>query len=95
MVTNFPDSKERAPVTLIDWIQKNKSVYPFQGKYKDIRGTRLHYLDEGKGQPVFLPAWKPNLVIFLSQPCPVAFNKPQSDCAGSYWLWIVRQAPGT
>jgi len=73
MVMNFPDSKDRAPVTLIDWIQKNKSVYPFQGKYKEIRGTRLHYLDEGKGQPVFClhgnPTWSffyRNLVPLLS-----------------------------
>ena len=35
--------------------------YPFQSHYLEISGTRMHYLDEGEGQPVVLlhgnPTW--------------------------------------
>lgn len=39
----------------------NKSVYPFQGKYLDLTDIKIHYLDEGSGNPVVMlhgnPTW--------------------------------------
>lgn len=36
-------------------------LYPFQGKFCTIEGHRLHYLDEGRGEPVLMvhgnPSW--------------------------------------
>ena len=47
-------------------------LYPFQGRYFDRHGNRLHYLDEGHGPPVVMlhgnPSWSfyyRNLVIAL------------------------------
>jgi len=47
-------------------------LYPFEGQYKDIGGQRLHYLDEGSGEPVVMvhgnPTWSfyyRNLVLAL------------------------------
>jgi haloalkane dehalogenase len=38
-----------------------KKIYPFAGRYLDMAGIRLHYLDEGKGEPVVMlhgnPTW--------------------------------------
>lgn len=38
-----------------------RSEYPWQGKFLDVRGHRLHVLDEGKGQPLVMlhgnPTW--------------------------------------
>ena len=38
-----------------------EAVYPFQGKVLDLGGLRLHYLDEGSGEPVVMlhgnPSW--------------------------------------
>jgi haloalkane dehalogenase len=38
-----------------------KKIYPFTGRYLDMEGIRLHYLDEGKGEPVVMlhgnPTW--------------------------------------
>jgi haloalkane dehalogenase len=46
--------------------------YPFAGRYLDLDGLRLHYLDEGSGEPVLMlhgnPTWSfyyRNLVIAL------------------------------
>jgi haloalkane dehalogenase len=40
-----------------DW----QSLYPFQQHFLDLDGARLHYLDEGRGQPLVLvhgnPTW--------------------------------------
>lgn len=39
----------------------SKAVYPFQGKYLDLTDIKIHYLDEGTGNPVVMlhgnPAW--------------------------------------
>ena len=39
----------------------DKSEYPFTSNYFDINGTRLHYLDEGKGEVILFvhgtPSW--------------------------------------
>jgi haloalkane dehalogenase len=49
-----------------------KKLYPFSGRYLDMEGLRLHYLDEGKGEPVVMlhgnPSWSffyRNLVLAL------------------------------
>jgi pimeloyl-ACP methyl ester carboxylesterase len=49
-----------------------KKYYPFAGHYLDLDGLRLHYLDEGSGEPVVMlhgnPTWSfyyRNLVIAL------------------------------
>ena len=38
-----------------------KKYYPFSGRYLEIDGLRLHYLDEGKGEPIVMlhgnPTW--------------------------------------
>jgi pimeloyl-ACP methyl ester carboxylesterase len=38
-----------------------KRYYPFDGRYLEMDGLRLHYLDEGKGEPVVMlhgnPTW--------------------------------------
>ncbi len=46
--------------------------YPFTGRYLDLNGLRLHYLDEGSGEPVVMlhgnPTWSfyyRNLVLAL------------------------------
>ena len=48
------------------------ALYPFQGRYLDRAGVRLHYLDEGAGPPVVMvhgnPSWSfyyRNLVVAL------------------------------
>jgi haloalkane dehalogenase len=39
----------------------NPSLYPFESRWWDRRGIKLHYLDEGKGEPVVMvhgnPSW--------------------------------------
>jgi haloalkane dehalogenase len=30
----------------------NKSLYPFESKWMEIDGNRIHYIDEGDGQPI-------------------------------------------
>jgi haloalkane dehalogenase len=49
-----------------------EDLYPFQGKYLEVGGFRLHYLDEGTGKPVVMlhgnPTWSfyyRNLVLAL------------------------------
>ena len=38
-----------------------KELYPFRSNYLDLEGHRLHYLDEGEGEPIFMlhgnPTW--------------------------------------
>jgi haloalkane dehalogenase len=44
---------------MADWIPR--SLYPFEGRYAEIDGARVHYLDEGSGAPLLLlhgnPTW--------------------------------------
>lgn len=53
-------------------IDELKKEYPFTGRYLDLDGLRLHYLDEGLGEPVVMlhgnPTWSfyyRNLVLAL------------------------------
>jgi cis-3-alkyl-4-acyloxetan-2-one decarboxylase len=53
-------------------IDELKKEYPFTGRYLDLDGLRLHYLDEGRGEPVVMlhgnPTWSfyyRNLVLAL------------------------------
>lgn len=38
-----------------------RALYPFKGNYKRVNGRRIHYLDEGAGEPIVLlhgnPTW--------------------------------------
>ena len=50
----------------------DKTLYPFNGRYLDLGGVRMHYLDEGRGEPVVMvhgnPTWSfyyRNLVLAL------------------------------
>ncbi len=50
----------------------SKELYPFTGRFHDLGGLRLHYLDEGAGEPVVMlhgnPSWSfyyRNLVLAL------------------------------
>ena len=52
--------------------QLSRDLYPFDGKQLEIQGLRLHYLDEGSGEPVVMlhgnPSWSiyyRNLVLAL------------------------------
>jgi len=42
-------------------LQQTFEDYPFQGRYLDLDGVRMHYLDEGEGPPVVMvhgnPTW--------------------------------------
>lgn len=49
-----------------------KDLYPFEGRFLDLGGARMHYLDEGRGQPVVMlhgnPTWSfyyRNLILAL------------------------------
>lgn len=51
----------------------SSTLYPFQGSYLDLGGNRLHYLDEGSGEPLVMlhgnPTWSfyyRNLVTSVS-----------------------------
>lgn len=74
MVNLVPSKIDPAPESLSNWIIQHKDIYPFAGKFLDVGGPRLHYLDEGSGDPVFClhgnPTWSffyRNLVPALSQ----------------------------
>ena len=50
----------------------DRKIYPFEGKYAQVDGHHLHYLDEGQGAPVLMlhgnPSWSiyyRNLVLAL------------------------------
>jgi cis-3-alkyl-4-acyloxetan-2-one decarboxylase len=50
-----------------------KELYPFESRYLDVGGARLHYIDEGSGDPVVMlhgnPTWSfmyRNLALALS-----------------------------
>jgi pimeloyl-ACP methyl ester carboxylesterase len=50
----------------------DKSLYPFDSRYLDLDGARLHYVDEGRGEPVVMvhgnPTWSfyyRNLILAL------------------------------
>ena len=42
----------------------SKDIYPFEGSYLDLNGLRLHYLDEGKGDPVVMVHGNPTWSIY-------------------------------
>jgi haloalkane dehalogenase len=51
-----------------------KKHYPFEGKYLNINGNKLHYIDEGQGHPVIMlhgnPTWSffyRNVVLGLKE----------------------------
>jgi len=53
-------------------IESLRRQYPFQGHFLDLNGLRLHYLDEGRGEPIVCvhgnPTWSfyfRNLVLAL------------------------------
>ena len=41
-----------------------KDIYPFEGRYLDRDGLRLHYLDEGSGPPVVMVHGNPSWSIY-------------------------------
>src|SRR5688572_26839324 len=42
-----------------DWVPGE--LYPFESRYRDVAGARIHYIDEGSGRPLLLlhgnPTW--------------------------------------
>ena len=48
-----------APTTTPDWL--DREAYPFQSRWTDVPGSRLHYVDEGAGDVVLFghgtPTW--------------------------------------
>ncbi len=54
--------------------EKIKALYPFENHYMETDGLRLHYVDEGKGEPVLMfhgnPTWSffyRNLILRLRE----------------------------
>ncbi len=41
-----------------------KSIYPFKNNYLNLNGLRLHFLDEGKGDPVVMVHGNPSWSIY-------------------------------
>lgn len=43
----------------MDWV--SRTAYPFRSRYREVRGGRMHYVDEGRGEPIVLvhgvPTW--------------------------------------
>lgn len=39
-------------------------IYPFEGKFLDLNGNRMHYLDEGSGDPVVMVHGNPTWSIY-------------------------------
>jgi len=52
-------------------------TWPFKPHFSDAPGFRMHYVDEGKGEPILClhgePAWGADMGIFISQFYPEAF----------------------
>lgn len=46
-------------------------LYPFQGAHLDVRGVSLHYVDEGRGDPVVLVHGNPTWSFFYRNLIPV------------------------
>jgi pimeloyl-ACP methyl ester carboxylesterase len=42
----------------------SKDIYPFEGSYLNLNGLRLHYLDEGEGDPVVMVHGNPTWSIY-------------------------------
>lgn len=42
----------------------SKDIYPFEGSYLNLNGLRLHYLDEGEGNPVVMVHGNPTWSIY-------------------------------
>jgi haloalkane dehalogenase len=42
----------------------SRDIYPFKGSYLDLNGLRLHYLDEGNGDPVVMVHGNPTWSIY-------------------------------
>jgi len=45
-----------------------REIYPFKGSYLNLNGLRLHYLDEGKGDPVVMVHGNPTWSIYYREP---------------------------
>ena len=67
MLTN-PQSAIRNPQFAMDW----RPLYPFCSRYVDLAGARMHYIDEGPGEPLLFvhgnPTWSfywRNLILGL------------------------------
>ena len=43
-------------------------LYPFTGKYLDINGQRMHYLDEGTGEPLVMVHGNPTWSFYFRNP---------------------------
>ena len=44
-----------------------KHIYPFEGSYLNLNGLRLHYLDEGRGDPVVMVHGNPTWSIYYRE----------------------------
>ncbi|MEK7431930.1 MAG: alpha/beta fold hydrolase [Cyanobacteriota bacterium] len=45
----------------------NKTIYPFEGKYLDLTDIKIHYLDEGNGDPVVMLHGNPTWSIYYRE----------------------------
>src|SRR5215213_6579200 len=55
----YPEAGNAYPVPTPAWVPRD--LYPFEHHHADIRGCRVHYVDEGEGPPLLLlhgnPTW--------------------------------------
>lgn len=54
-----PDMRQSSPHTRPHWLPER--LFPFESRYADVGGARVHYVDEGSGRPLLLlhgnPTW--------------------------------------
>ena len=59
--------------------------FPFEPHWLDQDGLRMHYLDEGEGDPVLLPARRADVVVPLPQDDPAARRRARACVAPDYF----------
>ena len=66
-------------------------TWPFSPRYFDGNGFRMHYIDEGDGDPDRLPAWRTHLGLSLPTFYPAAFRDAQGHRSRSHGLRQKRE----
>ena len=67
----------------------NLPGYPFKPHYMEINGMRVHYVDEGKGDPILCAHGEPSWSYLYRKMISIFAKKYQGCCHGLYRLWKV------
>ena len=43
------------------------AAFPFESKFVEVHGSKMHYVDVGEGQPILIPARKPDVIVSLAE----------------------------